>query len=119
MKSASCFSGACNFEGQGGLPPFTHLILTPMKKILTLFLLAITVGPAAQAQWTTDVSLNTTVRAVSTGEAAVQLITEGPDGSTYASWFENGSGSYQLRMQRLDMDGNRIDKVLITLNDDQ
>lgn len=79
-----------------------------MKKIPTLVLLAITAGPAAQAQWTTDVSLNTTVRAVNTGEAAVPLIAEGPEGSTYTSWFENGSGSYQLRMQRLDVDGNRL-----------
>lgn len=79
-----------------------------MKKIPTLILLAITAGPAAQAQWTTDVSLNTPVRTVPAGEAAAHLVADGPEGSTYACWFENGSGSYQLRMQRLDAEGNRL-----------
>lgn len=79
-----------------------------MKKTFTLSLLALTLGIGAQAQWTTDVSMNTTVRAVNAGEAATPLTAEGPDGSTYVSWFENGSGEYQLRMQRLDAQGNQL-----------
>lgn len=70
-----------------------------------LFLLA---SLSAQAQWTTDVSVNTTVRAVTSGEAAVPLTAEGPNGSTYICWFDNESGSYQLRMQRLDAGGNKL-----------
>lgn len=62
---------------------------------------------SSHAQWTSDVSVNTTVRAVNTAEAATPMTTTGPDGSTYISWFENGSGEYQLRMQRLDADGYR------------
>ncbi|MBP9079671.1 MAG: T9SS type A sorting domain-containing protein [Flavobacteriales bacterium] len=70
--------------------------------------LFLSLASTVQAQWTSDVSVNTTVRAVTSGEAAVPLTTEGPDGSTYVCWFENGSGEYQLRMQRLDAGGNRL-----------
>lgn len=74
--------------------------------ITTTFALLATL--AAQAQWTSDVSVNTTVRAVAAGEATTPLTAEGPDGSTYVAWFENEGGEYQLRMQRLDAGGNRL-----------
>lgn len=76
-----------------------------MKKTITLSLLALAPSLGVRAQWTTDVSQNTTVRAVTTGELGSYLATDGPDGSTYVSWFENGSGNYQFRMQRLDAQG--------------
>lgn len=78
-----------------------------MKKTLP-FLAALFTGTVAHAQWTTDVSVNTTVRALTPGEASSPMIADGPEGSTYVSWFENGSGNYQLRMQRLDVQGNRL-----------
>ena len=78
-----------------------------MRTITPALIFFLAVG-TAQAQWTTDVSSNTTVRVITTGEIGSQLICDGPDGSTYTSWFENGSGSYQLRMQRLDADGVRM-----------
>jgi hypothetical protein len=73
-----------------------------------LALLAFAPLATLQAQWTTDLSVNTMVRAVGAGETATPLISDGPNGSTYISWFENGSGAYQLRMQRLDADGIRL-----------
>ena len=79
-----------------------------MKKYIGLFLLASATGMNTQAQWTTDLALNTTVRASSGNNAAVLLVADGPDGSTYTSWFETYNGDYQLRMQRLDADGNRL-----------
>ena len=70
-----------------------------------LFLLAV---GSTRAQWTTDLSMNTTVRAAEAIDISSHLVADGPEGSTYVSWFENGSGNYQLRMQRLDVDGNRM-----------
>lgn len=78
-----------------------------MKKTLPI-MAALFTGAVAHAQWTTDVSANTTVRALTPGEASSPMVADGPDGSTYVSWFENGSGSYQLRMQRLDASGFRL-----------
>lgn len=77
-------------------------------KTTLLTLLSLAPLSALHAQWTTDVSVNTPVRTVQAGEASVPLVADGPDGSTYFSWFENGGGAYQLRMQRLDAGGNRL-----------
>lgn len=82
--------------------------ISMMKKYIGLFLLASATGMNTQAQWTTDLSVNTTVRASSGNNAAVPLLADGPDGSTYTSWFESYNNDYQLRMQRLDADGNRL-----------
>lgn len=79
-----------------------------MMKLNTLALALLFCAGSAYGQWTTDISANTTVRAVGAGEASSQLICDGPEGSTYVSWFENGSGNYQLRMQRLGVDGDRM-----------
>lgn len=79
-----------------------------MKRFLLHASLALLTGLSAQAQWTTDVNVNTAVRTVANGEASTPLTAEGPNGSTYICWFENESGSYQLRMQRLDAAGNRL-----------
>jgi hypothetical protein len=79
-----------------------------MMKAPVLFLLTLATTVTTQAQWTTDLSANTAVRAVTAGEAAVPLMADGPEGSTYVCWFENGSGDYQLRMQRLDAGGNKL-----------
>ncbi len=92
-----------------------------MKQLLPLTTLAVAVGLTASAQWTSEISVNTTVRAVNTGEAATPLTADGPDGSTFISWFENGSGAYELHMQRLDVDGNRLwgDAGLVVSNHPQ
>lgn len=78
-----------------------------MRSIYPALLFLLIVG-SAQAQWTTDVSLNTTVRAAQAINISSHLVADGPDGSTYVSWFENRDGNYQLRMQRLDADGGRM-----------
>lgn len=78
-----------------------------MKHIIPLFLLAASTF-SAQAQWTTDVSMNTPVSAAGANDATTPMVADGPDGSTYACWFEIADGDYQLRMQRLDPDGNPL-----------
>ncbi|MEO8734394.1 MAG: hypothetical protein ABI373_08685, partial [Flavobacteriales bacterium] len=80
-----------------------------MKRTVPLLVLALTVGISAQAQWTTDLTTNTYMRAVSSGDVNTPQVADGPDGSTYSCWFENNSEhGYQLRMQRLDASGNRM-----------
>lgn len=59
------------------------------------------------AQWTTP-DLNTPVSATNGVGAARPQSAPGPDGSTYVCWFENSSGSYVYKMQRLDVDGNAL-----------
>ncbi|HEY0978806.1 MAG TPA: hypothetical protein VGE21_15140 [Flavobacteriales bacterium] len=68
----------------------------------TLFLLSV-LPLISSAQWTTP-DQNTAVRV---GPTATPLSAPGPDGSTYVVWFDN-TGGYELRMQRLDVDGNRL-----------
>ncbi len=75
-----------------------------MKHMTPALILLLAAG-TVQGQWTTDLMMNTPVRTVTTGETAAHMVADGPDGSTYTCWFENGSGSYQLRMQRVDVDG--------------
>lgn len=60
---------------------------------------------ALYAQWTNNTLVNTPVRSGSGVDAATPLMSDGPDGSTYISWFDNQPGGYQLRMQRLDENG--------------
>ncbi len=57
------------------------------------------------AQWTNDAAVNTVVRDGAGVDAGVPLMTDGPDGSTYVCWFDNGPGGFVLRMQRLDAQG--------------
>lgn len=77
------------------------------KKLLTaVFALIIYICPA---QWTNIVSQNTLVRdSTSIAEATPMMVTIA-DGSTYISWFEPHAGiNYELRMQRLDKNGNKL-----------
>ncbi|MBP7513008.1 MAG: T9SS type A sorting domain-containing protein [Flavobacteriales bacterium] len=75
-----------------------------MRTTTILLLPALWSGNAA-AQWTDDVQSNTMVRASSGLEAVTPLMSDGPDGSTYVTWFENQAGGYELHMQRIDAQG--------------
>ena len=61
-----------------------------------------------QAQWTSDSMLNTTVRDSIGTEEATPLIATTSSGNTYVSFFEMYNGSYELRMQLLDANGNKL-----------
>lgn len=66
-------------------------------------LLSFSILAATQAQWNVP-AINTPVSGSAMG-AATPLAAMGPDGSTYITWFENVTGAYVLKMQRLDADG--------------
>lgn len=69
------------------------------------------------AQWTDDSLQNTIVSDIAGTEQVTPLLASRTDGSTYVSWFDATSGSYQLRMQLLDVNGNKLwgnDGVLVS-----
>lgn len=75
-----------------------------MRSLSALLLLAIPCT-ALHAQWTTNTLVNTSVRSGAGVDAVTPLMSDGPESSTYVSWFDSQPGGYQLRMQRLDVNG--------------
>lgn len=71
----------------------------------TLLLSSALFASHAFGQWTSNPLVNTTVRDGNGVTAATPLMTDGPNGGTYISWFDQQSTGYQLRMQLLDADG--------------
>jgi len=81
-----------------------------MKKILILLivgLLILSYAPIFTAQWTSDPLENTAITTMS-GEQALPKIAIDSNGYSYISWFSNDAGNYDVRLQRLDNNGNTI-----------
>ena len=70
--------------------------ITFLSIILSLFTLA---------QWSTDPVENNAI-ALASGEEAIPKVATSETGTTYISWFSNVSGSYNVRLQKLDVFGN-------------
>ncbi len=58
-------------------------------------------------QWSNDPAENNAICDL-TGEQAIPKVVTSPTGDTYISWFSNDSGNYDVRLQRLDAEGNEI-----------
>lgn len=94
-----------------------------MKKTLLLALTAVFSGlltAPATAQWSGNAQLNTVVKdAAGTNEVTPRIATL-PDGSSYVSWFESAPTiNYQMRLQRLDANGNKLwgpDGIVVSAN---
>lgn len=80
-----------------------------MKKISMLILLAtlILVYNKLYSQWTSNPLENTPI-AETSGEQALPKLVVDSDGYAYVSWFSNEAGNYNVRLQRLDPDGNAV-----------
>jgi hypothetical protein len=77
-----------------------------MKKHVVLFLTVILFGwQSAEAQWSSNAASNTQFTNV-TGEQVIPKIAVCSDGSAYIGWFSNEAGNYNVRLQRIDKDGN-------------
>lgn len=76
-----------------------------MKKVY--FLLIVFVASLCHAQWSDDPSVNNPICTLN-GEQNVPKAVPCPDGSVYVSWFSNDSGNYDVRLQRLDSQGNLL-----------
>jgi hypothetical protein len=73
----------------------------PLSAILAL--LALLAGPSA-AQWSSDASANTAI-VVKPSEQVLPKLDSAPDGSTWVGWFDLAAGSYDVYVQRLDVEG--------------
>lgn len=71
--------------------------------LLTYFLLLLS-NPTLKAQWTSNPLENTPV-ANNAGEQALAKVATDSNGFIYVSWFTTETGSYNVRLQRLDSDG--------------
>ncbi len=71
--------------------------------LLLLFVCNISLG-----QFTSNSALNEVIQDQAGSEQATPLISSRDDGGAYISWFDQSSGSYVLRMQRLDAAGNKL-----------
>ncbi len=81
-------------------------IIQHMKQLLLLCLLISFSN--LKAQFTSDSTLNLTIQDQSGSEQATPLIASRADGGAYISWFDQSTGNYVLRMQRLDALGNKL-----------
>jgi hypothetical protein len=76
-------------------------------KTLSLFIsliVLLTGNTTLYAQWTSNPLENTSV-AGTTGEQALPKIATDSNGFIFVSWFTTETGSYNVRLQRLDSDG--------------
>jgi len=63
--------------------------------------------PILSGQWTSNPAENTAITTMS-GEQALPKIAVDGNGYSYISWFTTETGNYNVRLQRLDPDGNAL-----------
>jgi PKD repeat protein len=82
-----------------------------MKRIIVVLIVSVLMlmscVPISMAQWTSDPAENTAITTMS-GEQALPKIAVDNNGYAYISWFSNSAGNYDVRLQRLDHDGNTL-----------
>jgi hypothetical protein len=84
---------------------FRSRLSVPTSSITILVAsLAFLAGSPARAVWSNDPALNLAI-ADGPGEQAVPKIAGGSDGSCYVGWYDNASGNYDIRLQRLSPAG--------------
>src|SRR5512136_2380560 len=80
-----------------------------MKRIVVVLIVSVLMlmscVPIGMGQWTSDPAENTAITTMS-GEQALPKIAVDNNGYAYISWFSNSAGNYDVRLQRLDHDGN-------------
>lgn len=78
----------------------------PLKRLGILGLAAV-FGSAAHAEWSDDPAANFVV-ADDAGGASQPHIVAAPDGGFYVSWNASQAGGFDIRLQRLDANGNEL-----------
>jgi hypothetical protein len=92
---------------------FPTSVVRALRIVATLATLA---APAA-AQWSTDPAANLAI-VTQSGEQVTPKVAATPDGSTWVAWFDNASGSYEVRCQRLDAAGSpQLDAAGLLVSD--
>ena len=89
------------------------------RKSVVLFVsmgLMMSCVPIVMAEWSSDPVENTAITTMS-GEQVLPKIAVDSNGFAYVSWFSMEGGNYNVRLQRLDCDGNALwpeDGVLVS-----
>ena len=78
-----------------------------MKKQLFLLIFILCFSTLIYAQWSDDPAINNAICDLS-GEQAIPKVVTSSTGDTYIGWFSNDSGNYDVRLQRLDSQGNEL-----------
>ncbi len=89
-----------------------------MKNAFILAILLAFSVTESQAQWSNNAAVNNVICDL-TGEQAIPKIATCPNGDTYIGYFSNETGNYNVRLQRLDAQGNELwatDGILISSN---
>ena len=80
-----------------------------MKKILVIWIVCIFIMisflPILKGQWNSNPAENLAITTMN-GEQALPKISVDSNGYSYISWFSNEAGNYNVRLQRLDNNGN-------------
>jgi hypothetical protein len=64
-------------------------------------------APIGLGLWTSDPAENTVITTMN-GEQVLPKIAVDSNGYAYVSWFSNEAGNYDVRLQRVDRDGNAL-----------
>ena len=78
-----------------------------MKRITKIFTLLFLTSNIAFAQWSNNATVNNAICSLA-GEQAIPKVATCPNGDTYIGYFSNESGNYDVRLQRLDSQGNEL-----------
>jgi hypothetical protein len=78
-----------------------------MKRLLFIALILLCTLFSASAQWSDNPSVNNPINTMA-GEQAIPKIATCSNGDSYIASFSNESGNYNVRMQRLDVQGNPL-----------
>ncbi|RLC47372.1 MAG: hypothetical protein DRI23_11425, partial [Candidatus Cloacimonadota bacterium] len=78
-----------------------------MKKTIIVLFLTMLLAGSLMAQWSSDPTENNAICDLA-GEQAIPKVVNGPTGDTYIGFFSNDSGNYDVRLQRLDPQGNEL-----------
>jgi hypothetical protein len=71
------------------------------------FAVAASFATVAHAQWSTDPNANLVVADGASEQVQPKMVATA-DGGFYVSWFDNSTGGYDVRLQRLDVAGNEL-----------
>lgn len=78
-----------------------------MRKLYFLALFTLLGTFIANAQWSDNPAINNAISTMS-GEQAIPKIATCPNGDSYIGFFSQELGNYNLRLQRLDSQGNQL-----------
>jgi hypothetical protein len=78
-----------------------------MKNLFTVAMLILLLPMLALSQWSTNPAVNNPINTM-TGEQAIPKIATCPNGDSYIASFSSENGNYNVRMQRLDAQGNNL-----------